>query len=216
MMLPPLLVLTDRTQARRPLPDVVRAAVDGGARVVVVREKDLPRRERARLVDTLRPLLADVGGRLLVASDPAIEADGVHLAADDPLPAPRPGILGRSCHDASGLAAATTDGLDEVTLSPVAPTPSKPGYGPTLGYEGVRRLCATTPIPVYALGGVDVTNAARWRAAGAAGVAVMGSVMRSARPDRVVAELLAAMIRCAHSASSLHPRHPAKEADACP
>ncbi len=37
-----LLVLTDRHASARPLADVVRAAVEGGARAVVLREKDLP------------------------------------------------------------------------------------------------------------------------------------------------------------------------------
>ena len=81
--LPPLLVLTDRTLADRPLADVVRAAVDGGARAVILREKDLPRAERARLAAELRDVLGAVGGLLLVASDPVIEADGVHLATGD-------------------------------------------------------------------------------------------------------------------------------------
>jgi len=79
--LPPLVVLTDRTQARGSLVDVARAAVDGGATAIVLREKDLPRAERARLAEELRAVLAPVGGLLLVASDPEITADGVHLAA---------------------------------------------------------------------------------------------------------------------------------------
>jgi thiamine-phosphate pyrophosphorylase len=187
--LPRLLILTDRHQATRPLVDVVRAAVDGGARAVVMREKDLPRPERARLADQLRPILADAGAVLVVASDPTIPADGVHLAARDHLPAARPALVGRSCHSPTGLRAAADEGCDWATLSPIFPSPSKPGYGPALG----RAALAGAPLPVYALGGVDVGRAAACIVAGAAGVAVMGAVMRAADPAAVVATLLRAL-----------------------
>lgn len=189
MNLPGLLILTDRHQATRPLVDVVRAAVNGGARAVVMREKDLPRPERARLANQLRPIVADAGAVLVVASDPTIPADGVHLAARDHLPAARPALVGRSCHSPAGLRAAAEEGCDWATLSPIFPSPSKPGYGPALGTTAL----AGAPLPVYALGGVDAGRAAACVAAGAAGVAVMGGVMRAEDPAAVVATLLAAL-----------------------
>jgi thiamine-phosphate diphosphorylase len=185
--LPPLLVLTDRTLADRPLADVVRAAVDGGARAVILREKDLPRAERARLAAELRDLLGAVGGLLLVASDPTIEADGVHLASGDAHVHQH--VVGRSCHDVDDLARAARDGCDYATLSPIFATASKPGYGPPLGPGSL----AAAPLSTYALGGVTPANAAACAAAGAHGVAVMGAVMRDGRPERVVRELLAAL-----------------------
>ena len=189
MNLPRLLVLTDRHPTTRPLVDVVRAAVDGGARAVVLREKDLPRAVRAHLADQLRPILTEAGALLVVASDATIPADGVHLAAGDHLPANRPELVGRSCHDPAGLRAAAAEGCDWATLSPIFPSPSKPGYGPVLG----RAALASAPLPVYALGGVDVGRAAACVAAGAVGVAVMGAVMRATDPAAVVANLLRAL-----------------------
>lgn len=186
MTLPPLLVLTDRRQARRPLLDTVRAAVDGGARAVVLREKDLPRDERLRLADALRPLLGAVSGLLVVASDAAIPSDGVHLSGADPLPARRPPLVGRSCHHPSDLDAAATEGADWATLSPIFPSPSKPGYGPALGPAALR----DAPLPVFALGGVDAARAEACMAAGAAGVAAMGAVMTAEDPAAAVAALL--------------------------
>lgn len=187
--LPRLLVLTDRTRASRPLADVVRACVDGGARGVVLREKDLPRVERTRLAAALYPVLADVGGWLVVASDPTIPGDGVHLAATDPMPAQLPpGVLvGRSCHGPTELSAAAAEASTYATLSPVFPTASKPGYGPPLGPDAL----AAPPLPTFALGGVDrPERAAACVAAGAHGVAVMGAVMRADDPAAVVRELL--------------------------
>jgi thiamine-phosphate diphosphorylase len=177
-----ILVLTDRSlTGGRPLADVVRAAVDGGANGVVLREKDLPRDARASLADELRPLVPT----LIVASDTTIDADGVHLAAGDRLPEPRPRLVGRSCHSADDLVAAAREGCDYATLSPIFPSASKPGHGPALGIAAL----AAAPLPVYALGGVDPTNARACLAGGAAGVAVMGHVMRADDPAVAVEEL---------------------------
>jgi thiamine-phosphate diphosphorylase len=195
--LPHLLVLTDRAQSPRPLPDTIRAAVDGGARAVLLREKDLPPAERETLAKELADLLHPVAGRLIVAGGGLPTGGlptGIHLAAADPLPGREAGlVVGRSCHGAREVAAAAAEGVDYVTVSPVFPTLSKPGYGPALGLAGLHRLVALAGVPVYALGGVDATNAAACREAGAAGVAVMGAVMRAADPATLVHHLTRAV-----------------------
>lgn len=197
-----LLVLTDRRQTARPLPEVVGAAVSGGARLVVLRERDLPRDERVALADRLRALLDPVGGTLIVAGPDPLGGDAVHLAAAGPYPPPRLGLVGRSCHDATELARLTTE--DYVTVSPVFATASKPGYGPALGPTGLARLVpAAGGRPVFALAGVGTAEqVAACRAAGAAGVAVMGAVMRAADPAAVVRELTAALASTEVTAAS--------------
>ena len=186
----PLLVLTDRTQCSRPLVDVVRAAVDGGARTVVLREKDLPHAERAALADDLRRPLAAVDGTLVLAGT-AHPSGAVHLSATDEVPDPRPPLLGRSCHDRAAVDAAAAEACDWVTVSPVRLTASKPGYGPALGTAGLAAL--TDGPPAYALGGLTAVDARPCLDAGAVGLAVMGAVMRADRPDVVVGELLEAL-----------------------
>ena len=187
--LPRLLLLTDRTQAAAPLPEVVAAAVEAGVRAVVLREKDLPPAERAALHDELAAVLAPVGG-LLVTAGLAGSAGrtAVHLSAADAFPAPRPALVGRSCHDAGEVARAAAEGCDWVFVSPVFPTSSKPGYGPALGPAGLARLARGAP-PVYALGGVTPGGVPYCLHAGAHGVAVMGPLMRD--PARVAAYLTA-------------------------
>ena len=177
MTLPRLLVLTDRTQARGPLTATVAAAVDAGARAVVLRDKDLPGGERAALAAEFRALLAPVGGLLVVAGPADGTAEAVHLAARDRFPHPRPALVGRSCHSAAEVATAGTEGCDWVFVSPFAATASKPGYGPALGAAGLSALAAGGP-PAYALGGVRPDDVPGCLAAGAHGVAVMGPVMR--------------------------------------
>lgn len=187
-----LMVVTDRRQARRPLPEVIRAAVAGGARWVLLREKDLPRAERMVLAETLREILAAVGGTLVVAGPDPLGGAAVHLASAGPYPPPELPLVGRSCHDPAELRRLSTE--DYVTLSPVYPSPSKPGYGPPLHPVGLARLVRRTPVPVLALGGVGSPDqVAACLAAGAAGVAVMGRVMRAHDPAEVVARLAAAL-----------------------
>ncbi|MET7751324.1 thiamine phosphate synthase, partial [Micromonospora sp. NPDC005367] len=129
--------------ARRPLAEVVAAAVAGGVRWVVLREKDLPRVERAALACELRAILADVHGRLVVAGPDPLDGDAVHLPAAGPYPPPRVGLAGRSCHDEAELLRLTTE--DYVTISPVYPTRSKPGYGPPLHRRPPRTCSAGWP-----------------------------------------------------------------------
>lgn len=191
MRLPRLLLLTDRAQAARPLPEVVAAAVDAGARAVVLRERDLPATERTALADRLRALLEPVGGTLVLAGG-AVPADAAHLTADEPLPAPRPRLVGRSCHRPGEVRGAAAEGCDWVTVSPVRLTASKPGYGPALGASGLGQCCGLG-VPVYALGGLDADDTAACLAAGAHGLAVMGAVMRAADPGRTVTGLLHAL-----------------------
>ena len=180
MTLPRLLVVTDRTQAAGPLIDVVAAAVDAGARAVLLRDRDLPDAERAALAAGLRAVLDPVGGLLVTAGAATSPAHpgAVHLAAAEPFPDPRPALVGRSCHSAAELAQARAEGCDWAFLSPVFPTASKPGYGPALGVEGFARLRPPGP-PVYALGGVLPEHVPDLLAAGAHGIAVMGPVMRA-------------------------------------
>jgi thiamine-phosphate diphosphorylase len=198
--LPRLLVLTDRaasTARGRTLAETVVAAVGAGPVAVLFREKDLPPAERRRLGAEVAAAMPP-DGRLLVASDARLaaelDADGVHLAAGDAWPEPAPTTIGRSCHDRTELQSATAEGVDYVTVSPVYPTASKPGYGPALGQEGLSDLAGVADtLPLYALGGVDATRAPACMAAGATGVAVMGAVMGSEDPGAAVAGLLAAL-----------------------
>ncbi len=197
-----VVVVTDRRQAAaagRALRDTVASALHGGARGVLLREKDLLRDERARLADDLRALTAASGAVLLVASDIGLAvssgADGVHLASTDPWPDDDVRV-GRSCHTVEDLVAAAERHAGWATYSPVFATASKPGYGPPLGADGLAAGCRAVPsLAVLALGGVDATTAGRCIAAGAAGVAVMGAVMGAADPAAVVRALVVAVGR---------------------
>jgi thiamine-phosphate pyrophosphorylase len=127
----------------------------------------------------------------------AAGAGGVHLPSGaDPAAArarlPR-GLIGASVHGAGEAAALLATGTDYVTISPIFLTDSKPGYGPALGLDGLAKAVALANGPVVALAGITPANAAACMAAGAAGIAVMGEVMRAADPETTVRALVEAI-----------------------
>jgi thiamine-phosphate pyrophosphorylase len=191
MMLPRLLVPTDRRQTSRPLWEVVELVLCGGAQCILFREKDLPDNDRFALGHHVARKVQRLGGLLIVASDAKLAmelgADAVHFAADDIVDDVLP--FGVSCHSAEDLVKASRRGAVYATLSPMFPSVSKPGYGPALGLESL----AGAPLPVYALGGVDETNARSCIEAGASGVAVMGALMRALDPQAEAEAIMRAL-----------------------
>ena len=198
---PPLLVISNRHQARRPLEEIAGAIFAGGCRWFSLREKDLPAAERRTLLSALVALGRRWEATVTVHEDVDAAvmsgAAGVHLPSAGNPEAARArlpdGLIGASAHSAEEAAALLGAGADYVTLSPVFPTASKPGYGPAIGLDGLAEIIAQVPGPVIALGGVTPANAPLCLSAGASGVAVMGEVMRAANPQAVVEALLAAM-----------------------
>jgi thiamine-phosphate pyrophosphorylase len=173
-----VIVYTDRARCgRRSLATVAAEAVAGGAARVVFREKDLPADARGALAARVRDRIGD---RLLVS-----DVDGAHRDG-----AGR--VVGQACHSAAEVVAVSR--LEYVTVSPVYPSASKPGYGPPLGLTTLRNWCAACAVPVLALGGVDTpARAGACVRAGAAGVAVMGTVMTAADPAAVVQAMVEAI-----------------------
>ncbi|MGW0501381.1 thiamine phosphate synthase [Micromonospora sp. NPDC003241] len=218
-----VVLLTDRRAVRGDLCDAVAQAVAGGVRCVVLREKDLPRAERLVLAAELRPILAEAGGTLIVAGpDPLLPETepapripstfggafvALHLPAAGPYPPPVADLVGRSCHDEAELDRLTTE--DYVTLSPVFPTRSKPGYGPPLGPDGLAALVSRSPVPVLALGGIETPAQVRACVeAGATGVAVQGAIMRARNPRQVATTLTTAHHELLQTTSPQTPHRP--------
>lgn len=198
-----LLVVTDRKLARRPLEGVVARALEGGARWIWFRDRDLSRAERravgGRLLGICRAAGAvmSVGGEAEEAA--AMGASACHLpAGGDPRAARAtlgPGsFVGVSAHSIEEAAKAGSLGADYVTLSPIFESASKPGYGPALGI-GALSLAAKIGVPIVALGGVSSDRAGECLNAGASGVAVMGTIMAACSVQETVRDYMAALAR---------------------
>ncbi len=197
---PPLLVITDRKQAALPLADVVAAALAGGCRWISLREKDLPESEQLAWAEKLLPLARRFGARFTIHGDitAATNLDGMHLPEGGDARAARAALgpeklIGLSVHTAKQVAAADPVALDYLVAGPVYESASKPGYGPALGAKGLAEFARSMSLPVIAIGGLDAANIADVMQAGAAGVAVMGGVMRASDPAQTVRGLIAAL-----------------------
>jgi thiamine-phosphate pyrophosphorylase len=197
---PPLLLVTDRRQARLPLADVVRAALAAGCRWVSVREKDLSDDDQIALALTLLPIARRHGACLTLHGDAvlakACSADGVHLPAGSDAAAARAllgseKLIGVSLHTVTEAETIDPAIVDYAVAGPAFETPSKPGYGPEIGRKGLSEIARAASVPILAIGGLNVTRAAEVLAAGPAGIAVMGGVMRAVDPGREVSALLA-------------------------
>lgn len=173
----------------RSIVDVVRRAVDGGVTLVQLRDKDSGSQRLAERYAGLRDALrgSDVPVVLNDDVDAAAStgADGVHVGPDDPLPdeARRrlggDAIIGWSIHRPAQLTEhAAVAAADYLAASPVWPTPTKTDTTEPLGLDGVSRLRMEMPrsLPLVAIGGIGVHNAASVIAAGADGIAVVSAV----------------------------------------
>jgi thiamine-phosphate pyrophosphorylase len=197
---PPLLLVTDRQQARLPLAEVVTAALAAGCRWVSVREKDLATDDQIALVRTLMPVARRHGARLTVHGEAALAkacgADGVHLPAGSDPGRSRAllgaeALIGVSIHTVTEAEAIDPDVVDYAVAGPAFETASKPGYGPEIGRKGLAEIARAARVPVLAIGGINVARVAEVLAAGPAGIAVMGGVMRAADPGQAMRALLA-------------------------
>lgn len=166
-------------RGRERLVEWAEQCLAGGIGLIQLRAPLLEPHELADLATCFGPVVRRHGGRWLLNGPPelaeAAGANGVHLnarrlmsLARRPLADDR--LVIASCHDAGELERAGAIGADFVTVSPVRPTPSHPQAVP-LGWPGLARMCEVSPLPVFALGGLDADDLGRARRHGAFGVA---------------------------------------------
>jgi len=170
----------------------LEAALARGVRLVQLRAPRLSEAAYARLAEVCLPRVRAHGARLLLNAEPtlarALGADGVHLngrrlATLGERPLPDPHLVGASVHDAAQLARAQALGADFACLSPVCPTASHPEARP-LGWERFARLVRATPLPVYALGGLQEADLDQARRHGAQGIAAIRGLWGEVADDR--------------------------------
>jgi thiamine-phosphate pyrophosphorylase len=199
---PPLLLVTDRRQARRPLAEIVGWALAAGCRWVSLREKDLPEDEQILLARQLLPMTRRHDAKLVIHGTARLAklagVDGVHLpSGSDPAAARKhlgPGkLVGLSIHTVPEAASIDPAFADYVIAGPAFETPSKPGYGPEIGRKGLREMASAAGVPVLAIGGINSARVGEVIASGCAGIAVMGGIMRAADPALEVKALTASL-----------------------
>jgi thiamine-phosphate pyrophosphorylase len=195
-MRPLLYYITDRSQfpgdesaRRRTVLAKIAEAARAGVDYIQLREKNLSARELEVLARNAVVAVRENSGttRLVINSRAdvalAVGADGVHLRRDDILASDarsvwnavpvrssqlgaRSPIIAVSCHSPKDVERAESEGADFAVFAPVF---EKTGSTPA-GLAALRTAC-NVKIPVLALGGVTLENAASCLEAGAAGIA---------------------------------------------
>jgi 8-oxo-dGTP diphosphatase len=142
----------------------LEAALGKGLRLVQLREKDYSRVALRELALKMLPLIKQHDARLIINADIAlaqqIGADGVQLTGTQLVELrERPDVnwCAASCHNAEELRRADELGCDFALLSPVLATQSHPG-APHLGWENFAAIAARSSIPVFALGGLQLSD----------------------------------------------------------
>ncbi|KAD3336339.1 hypothetical protein E3N88_31858 [Mikania micrantha] len=148
--------------------DAVKAAIEGGATIVQLREKDA---ETGEFLEAAKacleicrshniPLL--INDRVDIAM--ACDADGVHVGQSDmpvnkvrALLGPEK-IIGVSCKTPEHALKAWADGADYIGSGGVFPTNTK-ANNRTIGLDGLKAVCVASKLPVVAIGGINLSNA---------------------------------------------------------
>ncbi len=188
-----LYLVTDQPSLKgRSLVDVVQAAVRGGVTCVQLREKHASSRDFYTQAVALMNLLAPLNIPLIINDrlDIALAcgAQGVHLGQSDlPVQAARkllpPEVfIGWSVESMEDVELSATLPLDYLGVSPVFATPTKTDTATPWGLEGLRRIRAATELPLVAIGGIHLGNAASVMQAGADSLAVVSAICSADDP----------------------------------
>ena len=192
-----LCYITDRTRfpgdegtRQHALLEKIAEASRAGVDLIQLREKDLSSRKLETLVHAAMQVIHENIGepatRLLInsRSDIALAcgADGVHLRSEDIFPpevrriwikagnSSRP-LVSVSCHTVAEVASAASEGADFAVFAPVFEKKDSPATK-AAGLDQLREACQQK-VPVLALGGITLENAAACIQAGAAGIAAI-------------------------------------------
>jgi thiamine-phosphate diphosphorylase len=201
-----LVVVTDTDLAApRAVVDVVGEALRAGAPAIQLRNKGDSARDLFEVGRLLRERTL-AAGALLFVNDRldvalALRADGVHLGPDD-IPvaaarrhAPAGFLIGYSADEPGAARRAIEEGADYLGCGTVYPTSTKQDAGETIGPTGLASVVRAVAAPVVGIGGITGDRAAEVAATGAAGIAVVGAVMRAPDVAETVRRLLAPWTR---------------------
>ena len=169
--------------------EVLEAVIQGGSRIIQLREKDYPKRDLYNLALKFREITTKVGV-LLVINDHvdialAVNADGVHLGQEDlPVQVARklaPELLiGASTHSLEQALQGEKDGADYINIGPIFSTKTKEGVGRSLGLEAISEISPQIKVPFTVMGGINEENIDQVLAKGARRVAMVTAITKAA------------------------------------
>ena len=155
-------------------PDVVRAMLDAGVRIVQYREKTKKMGAKYEECLQLRAMTREAGAAFIVNDDIdlalLVDADGVHVGQEDlPVAAVRSLVgegraIGLSTHSPDQARAAAAAGADYIGVGPIFATKTKEDVVAPVGFDYLDWVAANISIPFVAIGGIkehNITDVAR-------------------------------------------------------
>ena len=178
----------------------VEAALEGGATILQLREKNKSTREYIALAEKVHaltkkynvPLIID--DRLDVAL--AIDAEGIHVGAEDmPVATARKlmgddKIVGATAKTVPWAKDVYAQGADYLGVGAIYPTTTKVKTVLT-STDTLRAICNAVPIPVNAIGGLNKDNIGVLAGIPIAGICVVSAIMKADDPKMAAEELKA-------------------------
>ncbi len=160
-------VLITESLCAGPWLDVAAQAIDGGADVLQLREKEMPDRELLARARRLRALTRERGTLFAMNDRPDLarlsEADIVHVGQDDLSVAEARAIagpvilIGKSTHSVTQLQAALLESLDYAAVGPMFASRTK-SVSDIAGPALLQAAIAMTDLPIVAIGGIDAAT----------------------------------------------------------
>lgn len=186
-----LYAVTDRAWVgRQTLLEQIESALKGGATLVQLREKDLPRLDYIREAAQATALCHRYGVPLIVNDSLEVAlksgADGVHVGIEDqPVAeirrqAGKGFLIGATAKTVEQARAAQAAGADYLGVGAVFPSPTKKNaIRITTGQ--LREICASVSIPCVAIGGISRENLPALAGGGMDGFALVSAIF--SQPD---------------------------------
>lgn len=183
LTLPPIYAITNLSELGEDLFFVrLKLALNNGLMMIQVREKQLLTKDLILFAAHVIEIAAPYGAKVFINTDvdlaQTLNAAGVHLNSQQLMQLsikPEGLMCGASCHNHKELAQAAKLGLDYVMLSPVQVTLSHGGAEP-LGWDAFTGLIADYPLPVFALGGLQINDLHTARLHGGHGIAMQRGI----------------------------------------
>jgi len=182
--------------------DIAGQIIQGGARVIQLRDKQSNKGELLLVAQKLKELCsqADV---LFIINDyldlaAAVDADGLHIGQGDlPLPVvrrelPVDKIVGCSVTTVSQATKAQNEGADYIAVGSIFPTTTKKG-ATVVGVDTLKELKRMVLTPLVAIGGINQNNVGEVVSAGADAIAVISAVLGEKDVKGAVQKLVAKM-----------------------
>lgn len=177
---------------------IAQMAIKGGADIIQLRDKTLP---TGKLIEVAKKIaeLCRKHNVLFIVNDRvdvvmASGADGVHLGKEDiPVKDARKllgsrKIIGGTAHSLNEAKLREKEGADYIGFGHIYPTKSKYKPEKAKGTKLLAEVVKRVKIPVIAIGGISLNNIDDVKDTNVHGIAVIGSVLNSSTPVRVLKE----------------------------